>query len=69
MATEYDLLRSLLSRSERHNQQPSKRFDKYISIRQLLWSLRMVLDSRQARLLQRAANPRAKDPNGLRSVR
>jgi hypothetical protein len=42
MATEYDLLRSLLSRSETHNQQPRRRFDKHIRIRKLLSSLRCL---------------------------
>jgi len=39
MATEYDLLHSFLSRSERHNQQPRGRFDKHIRTRKLLLSL------------------------------
>jgi hypothetical protein len=55
MATEYDLLRSLLSYSEKHNQHTIKPFDKHIRIRKLLSSLRMraryagsFLDDRQA---------------------
>jgi hypothetical protein len=39
MATEYDLLRSLLSYSEKHSQHTVKPFDKHIRIRKLLSSL------------------------------
>jgi hypothetical protein len=50
MATEYDVLRSLLSRSERHNRQPGRRFDKHISIRKLLSLLRIPLRGMRHRL-------------------
>jgi hypothetical protein len=40
MATEYDLLRSLLDRPEKHNRQPRRRFAKNLTIRRLLSSLR-----------------------------
>jgi hypothetical protein len=41
MATEYDLLRSLLSYSEKHNQHTVKPFDQLIRIRKLLSLLRI----------------------------
>lgn len=42
MATEYDLLSSLVSRSEKYNQETPKRFDKQTRIRKLLSSLRTL---------------------------
>jgi hypothetical protein len=50
MATELDLLRSLLSRSERDNRQSRGRFDKHISIRKLLSLLRIPLRGMRHRL-------------------
>jgi hypothetical protein len=52
MATEYDLLRSLLSPSERHNQKPGRRFDKHIRIRKLFSSLRVSVRGIRSRLVR-----------------
>jgi hypothetical protein len=50
MATEYDLLRSLMNRSESQNKQLSRRFDKEIMVRKLLLSWRMRVRGMRDRL-------------------
>jgi hypothetical protein len=45
MATEYDLLRSLLSRSDQHNERTVRPIDKHVNITKLLSLLRRTRSS------------------------